>query len=286
MLPDLPKTWLVVPCYNEAKRLPVEHFRSFLRRWPLVRLCLVNDGSRDETEDVLRRLAESCGGQAVVLSLEKNCGKAEAVRRGVLHATSLGDSQYVGYWDADLATPLEELPRFFTAAGEYARADALCGCRLRRLGASVDRLWHRHLLGRVFATLASLILRIPVYDTQCGAKLFRTSLARQVFAQPFITSWVFDVELLARIVAVEGIAHAGDCIVEIPLLRWSDVGGSKLRLRHYFTALMDLWRIFRHYPATPASVPGQGLPPTALLDPVATQGDQPEAVPEERRKAA
>ena len=244
---DLPKTWLVVPCYNEGSRLNGPAFLDFLGKHPAVRLCFVNDGSRDNTEEVLQSLAQSTPGRVVALRLERNSGKAEAVRRGVLHVLSLEPSAYVGYWDADLATPLHELLRFFAVAAEYPEAQMLLGCRLKRLGATVTRHWQRHLLGRVYATLVSNILRLPVYDTQCGAKLLRSDLAAAVFAAPFLSRWCFDVELLAQVALREGVQQASSRIIEVPLREWQDVGGSKVRPRDMVAVALDLWRIFRRY---------------------------------------
>jgi len=268
MLSALPKTWLVVPCYNEGERLPVAKFEEFLRRQPEVKMCFVNDGSRDHTAEVLRRLAERNDDRVVVLNLQRNHGKAEAVRRGVLHAIALEPAAYVGYWDADLATPLEELPRFLAAAEEYEDLVVLCGCRLKRLGAVVQRRWRRHLLGRLFATIASTILRLPIYDTQCGAKLIDVRLARRIFATEFISAWCFDVELLARTVAAfGGREQAAGHIVEIPLRKWCDVAGSKLRLRHFLVAGLDLVRIWWRYGPRFRHSPGLGNEVCPAIDP-------------------
>lgn len=247
MLPDLPKTWLIVPCYNEVGRLPVEEFCRFVHHHRWLRLCLVNDGSSDDTQKLLCELAASASGQATTLSLPRNRGKGEAVRQGVLHVLPLGGADYVGYWDADLATPLAELPRLLAHVADYPQAEVLCACRLRRMGALIYRHWHRHVLGRVFATAASQILGLPFYDTQCGAKLFQVGLAAEIFAPPLLSSWCFDVELMARIVALRGIEGASQCIVEVPVLQWRDIGGSKLRWRHIAQAGIDLTRIFWQY---------------------------------------
>ncbi|MCE9605032.1 MAG: glycosyltransferase [Planctomycetia bacterium] len=241
MLRTMPTTWLVVPCFNEEQRLDLTAFTSFMRRYPAVRFCFVNDGSRDGTAEVLERLALAAGGRAVVHHLKRNSGKAEAVRRGVLHALAQAPAAFVGYWDADLATPLDELLRFFSAAAEHESVGMLCGSRIRRLGATIVRRRRRHLLGRIFATIASIAIRMPVYDTQCGAKLFESGLARRIFAEPFSSAWCFDVELLAR---ARSDLQSEREIVEVPLLRWEDVAGSKLRPRHFVTAGLDLLRIF------------------------------------------
>ena len=104
----------------------------------------------------------------------------------------------MGYWDADLATPLSTIPEFIEKFQSSRALVAVCGSRILRLGASIQRLVFRHYLGRVFSTVASNILNIPVYDTQCGAKLFRTEHAELIFSEHFISRWFFDVELFAR----------------------------------------------------------------------------------------
>ena len=106
-------------------------------------------------------------------------------------------------------------------------------------------------MGRVFATAASLVLRLPVYDTQCGAKLIRVSPAtRGLFAQPFRANWVFDVELLARFLQSypkkTGFS-AADSIYEIPLVEWRDVEGSKVKARDFFKSFFELFAIYRTY---------------------------------------
>jgi len=120
------------------------------------------------------------------------------------------------------------------------------------LGRTIDRRWKRHYAGRVFATCASLILGVSVYDTQCGAKLLRaTDEVAQVFAQPFRTRWIFDVELLARLLSSSGQGlgrpEPPQILYEYPLRQWRDVAGSKLRLRHIVKAALDLVGILTRY---------------------------------------
>lgn len=247
MLRDMPEASIVIPCYNEARRVDPAHMAAVLAACPWARVCFVNDGSADGTSQVLRQIVALRPGQCRQLDLPANGGKAAAVRAGVLDALKNDASEFVGYWDADLATPLSEAEHFLRLAGRHEQYELLSGCRLQRLGASINRNWHRHYLGRLFASLASLTLDLPVYDTQCGAKLFRRSLAEKVFVDPFISKWCFDVELLWRIIRLRGREEARRIVLEVPLLEWHEKGGSTLRWHHCVGSLLDLVRIRRHY---------------------------------------
>jgi glycosyltransferase involved in cell wall biosynthesis len=179
-----------------------------------------------------------------VLDLEKNGGKAEAVRRGLVAALE-GGAQIVGYLDADLATPSAEMRRLLRLFNGL-EADVLLASRVALLGRDIQRRASRHYLGRVFATAAALVLHERVYDTQCGAKLFRrTPALERALAEPFLSRWVFDVELIGRLLAgARGVpAIERSRIVEEPLMVWRDVPGSKIRPRHFVIALADLIRI-------------------------------------------
>ena len=106
----MPETFIVVPCFNEAHRLPEEAFMAHLRQDAQTDFILVNDGSRDGTLAVLRSIEEKNPHRITVIDQENNLGKAEAVRRGMQRAFELG-CQNAGYFDADLAAPLHQLPQ-------------------------------------------------------------------------------------------------------------------------------------------------------------------------------
>ncbi|MBW2421215.1 MAG: glycosyltransferase, partial [Deltaproteobacteria bacterium] len=193
------RTIIVVPCFNEAERLDVREFEAFIARNPSIRFVFVNDGSLDGTLGVLNRLEKGAPSAVTVIDQQPNRGKAEAVRRGLLEAFDIGPD-FVGYWDADLATPLGEISRFVDTFEEHPECELIIGSRVKLLGRDIQRSTLRHYLGRIAATVASLTLRLEVYDTQCGAKLFRAnSRMRALFEEPFCTGWVFDVEVLARL---------------------------------------------------------------------------------------
>ena len=246
MLHDLPKTCIVVPCHNEADRLQSHEVVEYLRRNAWLHMCFVDDGSTDETTRVLTSIRDKCPGRVSVISLGENIGKAEAVRVGIVNCMKI-HPDFVGYMDADMATPLHEIEEILEFAKKFDNAVVFVGCRLRRLGAVIERKWWRHYLGRVFATAASLVLDLPVYDTQCGAKFFRLGIASEIFSERFLSRWFFDVEIFARVTKVIGKDKAIKQMVEVPLLEWRDKEGSKLVVRQYLVAIIDLLRIFFAY---------------------------------------
>jgi dolichyl-phosphate beta-glucosyltransferase len=241
---------IVVPCYNEERRLDVASFRDFSNLSHDITFLFVNDGSTDQTFLLLESLQVSDPNRFSVLSLPQNQGKAEAVRRGILAAV---DSQpdYIGFWDADLATPLRAIPKFVNIAESRPDLELIMGSRVKLLGRKIERRRSRHYLGRVFATAVSTILGLDVYDTQCGAKLFRvTPFIGTLFQQPFLSRWIFDVEIIARLIQArrgKNLPQADRVIYEFPLMEWRDIAGSKLGYRDFVRAAWELSRIHNHY---------------------------------------
>lgn len=239
------RTFIIVPCYNESQRLPAQAFLREAEANPDLSFVFVDDGSTDNTKHVLQTLCTQLPKQLYCVPLPKNQGKAEAVRQGMLYAFQF-DASFIGYWDADLSTPLNEIHRLLQAF-DNDEIEMAMGARTQLLGRQIKRNPYRHYLGRVFATGASLVLRLPVYDTQCGAKLLRnTEPVRMLFEKPFATKWIFDVEILARMIlqyAPNGQTHVLKTIVEVPLLTWVDVPGTNVKLKDFFVATKDLLHI-------------------------------------------
>jgi dolichyl-phosphate beta-glucosyltransferase len=247
---------LVVPCYNEANRLPASEFVAFVQRHPSIRFLLVDDGSRDGTAAVHERMVREAPSRIRALRFETNHDKAEAVRRGLLEAVA-GGPALVGFWDADLSTPLTAIHDFLAVAAKHPEIDLILGSRVMLMGRDIRRRAIRHYFGRVFATAASLALDLPVYDTQCGAKVFRVNEAlRRVLSTPFRSSWIFDVEILARYIALpidEGGRPRQGRIYELAVPAWHDVPGSKLKAWDCLRAVVDLLAIWRGRRATEAA---------------------------------
>jgi dolichyl-phosphate beta-glucosyltransferase len=241
---------IVVPCYNEAQRLDPAAFREALEIDPRLTFLFVDDGSSDTTLELLGEVAASNPARLAVEALPLNAGKAEAVRRGVRRGFAEG-AAYVGYWDADLSTPLNEIAPMVAILDKNPQILMVLGSRIQRLGAAIRRKAIRHHAGRIFATAASFILDLAVYDTQCGAKILRnTPLVNEALERPFLSRWIFDVELLARLTASlrkSGNQKLAEHTHEHPLRAWRDVDGSKLGGSDAVTAVRELYQIDRIY---------------------------------------
>ena len=260
----LARAIIVVPCYNEANRLDSGAFQRFVRDNEFVHFLFVDDGSADATGHLVSGLARDHPAAFSSLILPRNVGKGEAVRAGLRIASSR-TVPYIGYWDADLATPLDAIPEFIQVLDDRPHIAGVLGSRVRLLGRDINRKPVRHVLGRVFASAASLLLGYPVYDTQCGAKLFRSGPAiRAVWEIPFQTRWLFDLEILIRMGRKRsGPASSAPDLYELPLRQWTDVGGSKLTLMHFLKTPRDLFRIWladrRQAPSDKASLDAERL---------------------------
>jgi glycosyltransferase involved in cell wall biosynthesis len=271
------RTAIVVPCFNEAARLDGEAFARFAHSAG-IDFLFVNDGSRDGTQAVLRDLAQRYPQHLSMLELAHNRGKAEAVRQGMLHVLKR-EVDLVGYCDADLATPLAEMAAMRDVLGARTDLFMVLGARVQMLGRRIERHAYRHYAGRLFATIASLALGVPVYDTQCGAKVMRAGASTgALFAQPFITGWAFDVELIRRVILAlaDDRAAARACLYEHPLSAWRDVAGSKVRTSDFVRCLMQVARMTRHY--RNRTLTGPTMPPL--------QWNTPAAQPAQARRAA
>lgn len=249
---------LVVPCFNEQYRLDTVQFVDFLERFIDYRIVFVDDGSQDRTLDVLKTIQEAIGqDRIVILSLLQNRGKAEAIRQGLnltLSPSFQRESRtsFVGYLDADLATPLAEIPRMVDIVRRRDDIDIIIGSRLALKGHRVERTFLRNIIGRTFSFIASRSMGIAVRDTQCGAKIFRADpWLKAVFRNEFSDRWLFDIEILARVRQLVG-ADAKSKVFEYPLESWREVSGSKLKATDFLKAPWRLMRLVVEYRTKPS----------------------------------
>jgi dolichyl-phosphate beta-glucosyltransferase len=243
-----PELALVVPCYNEAARLDPQAFLQFVTTHPRVQLVLVDDGSVDGTAEILERLRAAAPAAVTTLRHSPRRGKAEAVRAGML-AGIQQRAELIGFFDADLATPLRAIDDFLAVLNDRPAVEFVLGSRVKLMGRDITRKASRHYLGRVFATAVSHALDLPVYDTQCGAKVLRVNAGTAaLFDAPFRSPWIFDVELIARYLRLPvapGEPARRDRLYELVLPAWHDQPGSKLRWYDFVRAMADLGYIWR-----------------------------------------
>jgi dolichyl-phosphate beta-glucosyltransferase len=219
----LPPVSVVVPAFNEAERIG-ESLRVILNYLaavaPQSELIVINDGSTDATGKMIREVfTEPTTIETHLLENFPNRGKGAAVRTGLLAGT-----RPIGlFTDADLSTPLDEMPKLVEpiAADDV---DIAFGSRaLDRRLIGHHQPWQREQAGRVFNLLVRLATGLPYWDTQCGFKAFRLSLCRPILEAARVIGFGFDVELLY-------LAHQADLrIREIPV-HWNHCEGSKIRV--------------------------------------------------------
>lgn len=238
---------IVVPCYNEAKRIHLDDFAQHIQSHSNHFFCFVNDGSNDGTLEVLNHFSKQFPDQVSVFDNGKNLGKAETVRNGVNHLFSLKKFDIIGFLDADLATPLFEIEPTVQVF-ENNNKLIVFGSRIKHLGGNVERRFIRYLLGRIFATVVSnWLLKTPVYDTQCGFKFFKTTVIEVIFAKEFKSKWFFDIELFCRTIQTFKSTDINEITQERFLTTWRDVKGSKIKLSDYFKVPFELIKLKRHY---------------------------------------
>lgn len=241
------KICIVIPCYNEEQRFDRQHFAEFLAANRTFDFCLINDGSSDGTERILAELSQLDSGRIHTINLVKNVGKAEAIRTAIFACMERGSYEYIGYIDADFSAPLQELDHIIAFCNGRLKHGIIAGSRVKRLGAKIERSAVRHYLGRIFATLAGWLLKLSIYDSQCGLKFVSVEFAKGLFNEPFLTKWLFDLELWLRLRNKVGSDLINTETLEVPLNEWQEKQGSKLKFTNFLTVPIDLVRIHRKY---------------------------------------
>lgn len=239
---------IVIPCYNESNRLKIDDFTSFLKHHKNVLLCFVNDGSSDNTDTVVKQFNSSFKENSTLLTLDKNKGKAEAVRQGILFSNKTYSFNKIAYLDADLATSLQECYKI----SHQIKEDTVFafGSRISKIDNTIDRKKYRFFIGRFIATLISIQLELTVYDTQCGCKVFKSEVSGEIFKEQFISKWLFDVEIFHRLIAIFGKQEMSKICKEEPLNSWVDTDDSRLKMTYFFKLWFDLLSIRNRYKAT------------------------------------
>jgi len=236
---------IIVPCYNEAKRFPLARFEQFISSHENVHLILVDDGSKDNTLDLITTLATKYSEQISVIALPKNKGKATAVQEGMWMAYENKSITKFAYLDADLSTSLEEC--FSLSNLINSNSHFVFGSRVLKEDNTIERKWYRYIIGRVIANLIAQMLGIRVYDTQCGCKIISRDWVKVGFDGPFSSRWLFDVELFYRFINAFGKEQMVSSSEEIPLKQWIDTDDSRVKFSYFFKLWSDLWLIRQRY---------------------------------------
>jgi len=225
---------IIIPCFNEASRLPIEKFTEFLSKYQAVELIFVDDGSKDDTVNLLKQLQHKHE-QITFIRLDANKGKGEAVRQGIIKAKSEG-YEYIGYLDADLSTSLEDFYELYLLARDNL-LDIVLGSRIQKIDTKIERSFTRHIIGRTLATIIDNRFKLGIYDTQCGAKIFNRSILNEIIEEPYKTKWFFDVEIIRRINQKNNSYRA----MEIPLKLWKSGKQSKIGIFSLPVVVKDLY---------------------------------------------
>ncbi|WP_289041190.1 response regulator [uncultured Zobellia sp.] len=237
---------VIIPCYNEEDRLSGPEFKEFAHKNLGYHLCFVNDGSTDRTLEVLHELRKGHESNISVYDCEKNGGKAEAVRQGILHMIKDEQLDYLGYLDADLSTDFRDFDDLVKTI-ENSDFKIVSGSRISRMGANITKESARKIISMTINMIIQTILGMPFKDTQCGAKIMDREIASTMFNKKFITKWLFDVEIFMRMRKHYGKEEAKRVICEQPLKRWIHADGSKLSMKDSVKIVGQLAKIAVSY---------------------------------------
>jgi CheY-like chemotaxis protein len=233
---------VVIPCYNEEERLLSTEFLDFVDKHSGYHLCFVNDGSKDKTLEVLNKLRLGRESYITVYDCEKNGGKAEAVRLGMLHMAEKEDLDYIGFLDADLSTDLADFDDLVSTI-ENSDYKIVSGSRISRMGADITKESARKIISLTINFIIRKILKMEFKDTQCGAKIFHKDIIKTSFGSKFLTKWLFDVEIFIRVRKHYGLQKAKQILCEKPLKRWIHADGSKLSMKDSIKIIGQLGQI-------------------------------------------
>jgi dolichyl-phosphate beta-glucosyltransferase len=234
---------LVVPCFNEFKRFPYSMWKDLVDSVDGCIFLFVDDGSKDSTDQILRKLEKESN--IKVLALDSNLGKGNAIRTGFMHLQEIApELGALGYVDSDGAFSKEDISRILESSREALCSpnsgylDAVISSRVALAGRQIKRKLSRHYLGRIIATLLTSRWEDAPYDTQSGFKVFRkSSFFLKAIQEPFKTRWFIDIELMMRIGRNK---PAKLQLWEEPLNEWREVPGSKLRFNSFIRVMFEI----------------------------------------------
>ncbi|MCT4665829.1 MAG: glycosyltransferase [Flavobacteriales bacterium] len=231
--------YIIIPCYNEEKRLHQNEVEKLLNLIPESKIIFANDGSTDQTVSVLQSIQKIAPDRIEIYDFTQNEGKAKVVYKSIHKALENPEVDYIAYLDADFSTNAKNFKLIYDGLMSSRKKFAL-GSRVKLLGRRIDRKVSRHYIGRFIVTFLGFKHALPVYDTQCGAKIFHRSIFEQALTAPFKCSWLFDYEFLIRLKKQDLLKEG----IEIPIHEWIDVAGSKLGYKSAIKILREILTIY------------------------------------------
>jgi len=230
------KVCIVVPCYNEAKRIDINYFRK-LSKIPNTEWFFVDDGSTDSTLKVLHKLEDRKNISSICL--KSNVGKSNAIAQGILQIfNNVNDIGWIGFLDADGAFTISDIQNFIQMTQSLKYYDAIYSSRVKMAGRNIHRNNKRHITARLIITFFGMNWTDIPYDTQSGFKLYRnTPRLKLLFTENFRTKWFFDIELHLRYMNLKASMFR---VWEEPVTTWIDIPGSKINFREGFRIFSEI----------------------------------------------
>lgn len=244
------KNGIVIPCYNEAERLKLNDFQKFIDSTEEYVLCFVNDGSKDNTLQILEDFQLGQEDRVRVYNMPQNGGKAEAVRSGVNHMIETTNVKTIGFIDADLATGFVDYCMLVNKI-ENENKEMVFGSRKADDNIDMERSAFRKMASNAVGMLTKSIICMNIKDTQCGAKVFDRKIAKIAFGKAFQSKWLFDIEIFIRVKNYFGKKEVMNKIEEVGLNAWEEVDGSKITLKDSLKFPIQLLQIAFDYNLKP-----------------------------------
>lgn len=232
---------LIIPCYNEADRLNLAEVQHLLSK-DSVTIYFANDGSKDQTLEVLKNYKQKNPERVFILDYVENQGKGKTLYKAIKAIATENEYDYIGFLDADFATSSTEFLKMYDFLLHH-NYQFIVASRIKTLNTKINRNIYRHYIGRIIVTVLNLRFKLGIYDTQCGAKIFSTKIAKTFMEKPFIGNWLFDIEIFLRL-RQHNLLQLG---YEFPLQQWIDVQGSKINKKEGLKVIKEIYKLFKSY---------------------------------------
>lgn len=236
---------VVIPCYNEENRILFDDFTSFIIAQPQVDFVFVDDGSEDKTFELLMYNFKQFLNVTVIKN-DVNLGKAATVRNGMLKAINQKNYKLFAFLDADLAIDFIDFEEIYNSTLANKKQFVFASKNPTK-SKGVNQKWQRKIVGRILHLMVKLSLKVDAYDTQCGCKFIHTNLVKTCFSKPFISPWLFDLELFWRIKNQKGTQFLKENLLEIPLIQLHNRGESKVNISDLLRLPIEFLSIHRNY---------------------------------------